>query len=174
MKKIFLSLPMHGRSQENINKSIEKMSQIARIIFDGEEIEILNSIVKMEDAPEGAHKRIWCLGNAIQVLAQADVLLSVQMPFDLVRLYPGVEIERQVFQKYHGYKNASYVNYTNPQSDCGNSYFVPISYVMSSKELTQIREENKSNLSFTLRTPDIIADNYGNCDTSVDCDGEEL
>lgn len=36
MKKLFISCPMKGRTEENISKSMDQMHKIAEIIFDQE------------------------------------------------------------------------------------------------------------------------------------------
>ena len=42
MKKIFISCPMKGRTEENIRKSMEKMHKIAEEIFE-QELEVIPS-----------------------------------------------------------------------------------------------------------------------------------
>ena len=48
MKKLFISCPMKGRTEENIRKSMEKMHKIAEIIFD-QELEVIPTYI--EDNP---------------------------------------------------------------------------------------------------------------------------
>ena len=44
MKKVFFIVPMNGRTDENIKKSIEKMADITRAML-GEEIEVINTFI---------------------------------------------------------------------------------------------------------------------------------
>ena len=45
MKKLFVSVPMKGRKEENIKRDIEKMHKIAEAVF-GEELELLDSYIE--------------------------------------------------------------------------------------------------------------------------------
>lgn len=40
MKKLFISCPMKGRTEENIRKSMEKMHKIAEAVFE-QELEVI-------------------------------------------------------------------------------------------------------------------------------------
>ncbi|MBQ8293409.1 MAG: hypothetical protein IJX78_06410 [Bacilli bacterium] len=55
MKKLFISCPMKGRSEENIKKSMQKMHKIMESIL-GEELEVIQTYID-HDIPEGAHPR---------------------------------------------------------------------------------------------------------------------
>ena len=46
MKKLFISCPMKGRTNENIEISIEKMHKMAEIIFD-QPLEVIDSFLKV-------------------------------------------------------------------------------------------------------------------------------
>ena len=50
MKKLFISCPMKGRTEENIRKSMEKMHKIAEIIFD-QELEVIPTYIN-DNPPE--------------------------------------------------------------------------------------------------------------------------
>ena len=63
MKKLFISVPMKGRTEENIRKSLEKMHKLAEIVFD-EKLEVLkkNSNVKpkrIKLATDNEYKERW-------------------------------------------------------------------------------------------------------------------
>ena len=70
MKKVFISQPMRGKTDEEIlaerDEAIEKVKQI----YDGEEIEIIDSFFK--EAPADATP-LWYLGDSIVLLSKADV-----------------------------------------------------------------------------------------------------
>ena len=51
MKKLFVSVPMKGRTEEEIKASIQKMKKIAEI-YEGEELELIDSYI------EDIHQRI--------------------------------------------------------------------------------------------------------------------
>ena len=45
MKKLFVSVPMKGRTEEEIKASIQKMKKIAEI-YEGEELKLIDSYTK--------------------------------------------------------------------------------------------------------------------------------
>lgn len=97
MKKLFVSVPMRGRTKEAIKNSIECMHKIAEIAF-GEELELIDSYI--EDAPpKDTKESIWYLGKSIELLADADYFIGVN---DF--RYPGCELEHAVARGY-GIKN---------------------------------------------------------------------
>lgn len=69
MKKVFISQPMNGKTDEEIlevrNKAIESASELL-----GEEVEVIDSFFK--DAPHEA-KPLWFLGKSLELLSTADV-----------------------------------------------------------------------------------------------------
>ncbi len=69
MKKLFISQPMRGKTDEEIKeeraKAIEKASELV-----GEPVEVIDSF--FEKAPAGA-KPLWFLGKSLELLADADV-----------------------------------------------------------------------------------------------------
>lgn len=75
MKKLFISVPMKGRTDEAIRNSMEKMHKIAELTF-GEELEVLETHIPPE-APDGVNPSIWCLGRSIQKLAEADYFIGI-------------------------------------------------------------------------------------------------
>lgn len=94
MKKLFISCPMKGRTEENIRKSMEQMHKIAEIIFD-QELEVIPSYVE-DKPPENNNKAIWYLGKSIQLLADADYFIGVDYP----DFFKGCAIENEVARSY--------------------------------------------------------------------------
>lgn len=94
MKKLFISCPMRGRTEENIRKSMEKMHKIAEIVFD-QELEVIPSYIE-HDPPETTDKRIWYLGQSIQMMADADFYIGVRWPEGFV----GCDVENAVANRY--------------------------------------------------------------------------
>ena len=72
LKKLFISQPMAGLTDEQILKAREEIKSRAEKII-GEPVELINSFV--EDCPEKNIKSIsaWYLGKSIEFLAQADI-----------------------------------------------------------------------------------------------------
>lgn len=69
MKKLFISQPMGGKTDEEIlavrKQAIEKASELV-----GEPVEVIDSF--FQSAPVGA-KSLWFLGKSLELLADADV-----------------------------------------------------------------------------------------------------
>lgn len=95
MKKLFISCPMKGRTDENIKKSMEQMHKLAEILC-GEELEVIDSFIE-ENAPENSKAAVWYLGKSIQLLAQADYFVGVGYQ----DFWKGCAIERQVAASYN-------------------------------------------------------------------------
>lgn len=73
MKKLFISQPMRGLTDEEILKAREEIKNRAEKII-GEPLELINSFI--EDYPDEIIKSIavWYLGKSIQLLSQADIV----------------------------------------------------------------------------------------------------
>lgn len=69
MKKLFISQPMRGKTDEEILKERRAAVSMAESLI-GEPVEVIDSF--FESAPHGA-KPLWFLGKSIELLAQADV-----------------------------------------------------------------------------------------------------
>ena len=94
MKRLFISCPMKGRTEENIKKSMEQMHKIAEIVFD-QELEVIPSFI--EDAPpENANQAVYFLGKAIQLMSEADFFIGVEYS----RSFKGCNIEKNVAINY--------------------------------------------------------------------------
>lgn len=95
MKKLFVSVPMKGRTEEEIKCSITKMHRIAEA-YEGEELELIDSWVD-EAPPANCNVSVWYLGKSIEKLAEADVLIGID---DNIVHAPGCAVERQVALNY--------------------------------------------------------------------------
>lgn len=80
MKKLFVSVPMKGRTEEEIKASIQKMKKIAEI-YEGEELELIDSYIE-DNPPEGSNEAVWYLGESLKKLAQADVFIGIDEAYD--------------------------------------------------------------------------------------------
>lgn len=94
MKKLFISCPMKGRTEENIRKSIEKMHKIAEIVFE-QELEVIPTYIN-DNPPQDSHQAIWYLGKSIQLLAEADFFIGVEY----TDFFFGCRIESEVARDY--------------------------------------------------------------------------
>ena len=95
MKKLFISCPMKGRTEENIKKSMEKMHKMAEIIFD-QELEVIPTYIE-ENPPEGTvNPGVWYLSKSIEMMAEADFFIGV----GYCDYFKGCEIEYNVARSY--------------------------------------------------------------------------
>lgn len=94
MKKLFISVPMKNRTEENIRKSIETMHKVAESIF-GEELEVIPSYVE-NTPPKDIHQSIWYLGESIKRLAEADYFIGI----GYTEFFNGCNIEREIAYRY--------------------------------------------------------------------------
>lgn len=76
MKKLFVSVPMKCRTEEEIKASIQKMKKIAEI-YEGEELELIDSYIE-DNPPENNNQAIWFLGKSLEKLATADVFIVIE------------------------------------------------------------------------------------------------
>lgn len=92
MKKLFISQPMNGKTDEEIKRMREQAIKYAETLM-GEKLEPIESF--FERAPVDA-KPLWFLGKSIQLLSQADVVYFVK-GWNKAR---GCKIEHQCAVKY--------------------------------------------------------------------------
>ena len=94
MKQLFVSVPMKGRTEEEIKASIQKMKKIAEI-YEGEELELIDSYIE-DNPPKDSKEAVWYLGESLKKLAQADVFIGIDEVYD----WNGCYIERDTAQRY--------------------------------------------------------------------------
>ena len=94
MKKLFVSVPMKGRTEEEIKASIQKMKKIAEI-YEGEELELIDSYIE-DNPPQNNNEAVWYLGESLKKLAQADVFVGIDDVWD----WSGCYIESEVAARY--------------------------------------------------------------------------
>ncbi len=92
MKKLFISQPMAGKTDEEIKETRKKAIEYAELLL-GEKVEVIESF--LEGAPAEA-KPLWFLGKSIELLSQADVVYFVK-GWDKAR---GCKIEHQCAVAY--------------------------------------------------------------------------
>ena len=69
MKKLFISQPMHGKTDDEILKEREKAVASAEKHL-GEKVEVIDSF--FQNAPAEA-KPLWFLGKSLELLSTADI-----------------------------------------------------------------------------------------------------
>ena len=94
MKKLFVSVPMKGRTQEEIKASIEKMKNIAEV-YEGEELELIDSCIE-DKPPKDLKESVWYLGESLKKLSQADVFIGITDACE----WNGCYIENEVALRY--------------------------------------------------------------------------
>ena len=94
MKKLFISCPMRGRTEENIRNSMTRMYRIAEAVF-GEELEVIPSYIEGA-APENAKQSVWYLGESIKKMSDADYFIGIEY----TEAFPGCYIESDVAHHY--------------------------------------------------------------------------
>lgn len=93
-KKLFISCPMKGRTDENIKRSMAKMHKIAEAVFE-QELDAIDTYIE-EDPPEGVNAGVQYLGKSIEMMAGADYFIG------MVRssVYNGCLIESKIAGSY--------------------------------------------------------------------------
>ena len=94
MKKLFISCPMKGRTEENIKNSMARMHKIAELIFD-QELEAIDTYIP-DEAPEGVNSKVWYLGESIKRMADADYFIGIGYS----EVFKGCEIEYKTADAY--------------------------------------------------------------------------
>lgn len=94
MKKLFVSCPMKGRSDEDIRKSIHRMHKMAEAAFD-QELELIPSYIE-DEPPENTKQAIWYLSRSIQLMSEADYFIGIEWEDE----FNGCNIERDVASCY--------------------------------------------------------------------------
>lgn len=94
MRKLFISVPMKGRTEDEIKASISKMKQIAEV-FEGEELELIDSYIEHKP-PANNNKAIWYLGESLKKLSEADVFITIDDMWN----WNGCCVENEVASRY--------------------------------------------------------------------------
>ena len=94
-KKLFISCPMNGRTEENIKKSMDKMHKIAEIVIE-QKLDVIDTYIE-EDPPEGVNAGVWYLGKSIEMMSEADYFIGI----DCCGVYKGCALETKIAYDYH-------------------------------------------------------------------------
>lgn len=93
-KKLFISCPMKGRTEENIHTSMDRMHKIAEIVFN-QELEVIPSYIP-DNAPDARIRPVWYLGEAIKKMSEADYFIGV----GYTEYFKGCDVEARVARRY--------------------------------------------------------------------------
>lgn len=94
MKKLFVSIPMKGRTEEQIKESIQHMKRIAEA-YEGEELELIDSYIA-DKPPVNSKEAVWYLGESIKKLSEADVFIGIIDCWD----WNGCSTENEIASRY--------------------------------------------------------------------------
>ena len=95
MKKLFISCPMKGRTEENIRSSMDRLHKIAEEFFD-QKLEVIPTYIE-DKPPVDSKESIWYLGESIKKMAEADYFIGVDGTY---QVFAGCEIEHDVARYY--------------------------------------------------------------------------
>jgi len=77
--KVFISLPMSGRTAEEINAEYEKIKAVAKKVFVDDTVEFIDQRRPDSDAPKDivdkGHISVWHMSLDIGLMAEADVVI---------------------------------------------------------------------------------------------------
>ena len=101
MKKLFISQPMKGKTDEEIEAERAKAVEEAKAVVNDDDVEVIDSFFK--DAPVDA-RPLWFLGKSVELLSGADAAYFAK-DWDK---YRGCKIEHTCAVEY-GIKVIEYV-----------------------------------------------------------------
>lgn len=97
MKKVFVSIPLKGRSKEQIQDSLDKIKGAVEGLLDGE-VEILHQDLK--DLPnfdkDDIDDSLEFLGEDLKLMADADYFATIECNWD----YRHCSLEEDIFRRY--------------------------------------------------------------------------
>ena len=87
-KKVFVSLPMRGRSNEEIKQKMLEMHSYVK-----DEYDLISTLLDTDDSKKN---NLWYLGRSIQLLGEADLVIFTQGWMDA----PGCVVEMTACSQY--------------------------------------------------------------------------
>ena len=95
MRRLFVSQPMRGKTQEEIierrNKAVEELQ--LRL---NEEFEVVDSYFTEDEPKDVKSSYVYWLGKSLELLSECDLALFIDDWYD----YRGCQIEHQVCENY--------------------------------------------------------------------------
>ena len=99
MKKLFVSIPLKGRSKDEIQKSLDKMKEAAEGLLD-EKVELLHQepkdIPDFDTDKEDAREAMKFLSKDLDLMSEADYFATVDCNYD----YRHCALEEDIFRRY--------------------------------------------------------------------------
>lgn len=101
--KVFISVPMDGYTDEEIEKNIDRMIEISEVLLKDKEraiyvdnfhSAIMHGLHKV--APNNKHERLYYLGHALQIMADCDAVVTADDMWN----HPGCLMERHAAAFY--------------------------------------------------------------------------
>lgn len=93
MRKLFISQPMNGKTDEEIK--VERTEIVKCVTERFGEIEVIDSFIE-ENAPDNANSGLWYLGKSLELLSSADCAYFA----DGWKNYRGCKIEHECAVQY--------------------------------------------------------------------------
>lgn len=119
MKKLFVSVPMKGRTEEEIKESIQKMKKIAEI-YEGEELELIGNLINGSISEKDNEYALY-LGERIKNMAQADVFIGISESWTWLNCYTECSIALKCGIKTYSVSAAgvidNYAEYVKKESE---------------------------------------------------------
>lgn len=103
MKTIFLSIPMRGRSIEDILYTRDKMISVISAMYEGEEMKFIDNInCSVDVAPEFLiNGSLLYLGEAIKKMAYCDFIAYIENVYSYDEEYNGCKAEVDIAYNYN-------------------------------------------------------------------------
>ena len=99
MKKVFVSIPLKGRSKDDIEKSLEKIEEAVKGLLD-KDVEILhqdfNDLPDFDKGEDGFEDNLEFLAKDLELMAQADYFATVSENWD----FRHCSLEQDIFRRY--------------------------------------------------------------------------
>lgn len=101
MKKLFVSIPLKGRSKKEIEDSLDRIKGAAEELLE-EKVEILHQNVKdlpdFERGEDGFEDNLSFLAKDIELMSEADYFATIEDNYD----FRHCTLEEDIFRKYRG------------------------------------------------------------------------
>lgn len=119
--KVFISIPMNGRTDEEVFAEIKNIKKIfteyAKEKLPGEEIEFVNTYVQEQAPNTCVTEALWYLGESIKILSMCDAVIFASGYRDA----RGCKIEYEVARSYDLKYYKLFTDYTTRYTILGES-----------------------------------------------------
>lgn len=95
MRRLFVSQPMRGKTQEEIIEARDKAVKKLSLILD-EEFEVVDSYFTEDEPKDVKSSGVYWLGKSLELSSKCDLALFIGDWYD----YRGCQIEHQVCENY--------------------------------------------------------------------------